>query len=247
MGTEPQLSLSIVSHGHGQLIRDLLDDLAAMSGVSFEVIITINLPEPVCGFARRPFPMRFIENASPKGFGANHNAAFQIATGQYYAVVNPDVRATRLDLACILRLFQSPAVGAVGPAVRSSRGMYEDSARRFPTMMSLLRKALLGRQLDYQAFLDAGRPFEVDWLAGMFVVFRREAFAAVEGFDERFFMYYEDVDICRRLRARGWSIVLQPMVQIVHDGQRASRRSLRHMRWHTASALRYLSRAYSKA
>ena len=242
----PQLSVSVVSHGHGRMIGELLGDLAGITGVSFEVIITINVPESDIGSATQPFPVRIIQNASPKGFGANHNAAFDVAKGRYYAVVNPDIRARNLNLECMLQLFQSDAVGAVGPAVRSSRGLYEDSARRFPTTLSLLRKGFLGvRQLDYQVPLDAGRPFDVDWLAGMFIVFRREAFAAARGFDERFFMYYEDVDICRRLWTRGWSIVLQPAAVVVHDAQRASHRRLRHMRWHAASALRYLWRSYS--
>jgi N-acetylglucosaminyl-diphospho-decaprenol L-rhamnosyltransferase len=242
----PQVSLSVVSHGHGGMISKLLSDFEAISGVSFEVIITINVPESGFGAVTHPFPVRVIENASPKGFGANHNAAFEVAKGRYYAAVNPDIRAQNLNLECMLQLFQGNSVGAVGPAVRSSRGLYEDSARRFPTTFSLLRKACLGvRELDYQLPLDAGEPFDVDWLAGMFVVFRREAFAAVRGFDERFFMYYEDVDICRRLRMRGWSIMLQPAAVVIHDAQRASHRRLRHMRWHAVSALRYLLRTYS--
>ena len=242
----PELSVSIVSHGHGQMIRELLGDLAGLSGVSFEVIITVNVPESDMAAVAHPFPVRIIENASPKGFGANHNAAFAVARGRYYAVVKPDIRAVNIDVESMVRLFESGTIGAAGPAVRSSRGSYEDSARRFPTMLSLLRKAAIGvRTLDYQPLLDAGAPFEVDWLAGMFIVFRREAFAAVRGFDERFFMYYEDVDICRRLRAQGWSIMLQPAAVVVHDAQRASHRRLRHMRWHVASALRYLLRAHS--
>jgi N-acetylglucosaminyl-diphospho-decaprenol L-rhamnosyltransferase len=243
----PELSVSVVSHGHGLMLRELLGDLAGISGVSFEVIITVNVPDVDFGRVEHPFPVRIIENASPKGFGANHNAAFEVARGRYYAIVNPDIRAQNLDVGCMVRLFESTTIAAVGPAVRSSRGSYEDSARRFPTTLSLLRKATIGVQkLDYQPLLDAGEPFEVDWLAGMFIVFRREAFAAVGGFDERFFLYYEDVDICRRLRAQGWSIVQQPAAVVVHDAQRASHRRLRHMRWHAASALRYLLRAYSR-
>jgi N-acetylglucosaminyl-diphospho-decaprenol L-rhamnosyltransferase len=242
----PDLSISVVSHAHGRMIAELLDDLAGMSGASFEVIVTVNVPEAEFARSSHPFPVRIIDNSTPKGFGANHNAAFKMARGRHYAIVNPDIRAPQLDMGCLLRLFESRAVGAVGPAVCSSRGSYEDSARRFPTTLSLLRRAVTGVQgPEYQSLLDAAKPFEVDWLAGMFMVFRREAFAAVAGFDERFFMYYEDVDICRRLRSQGWSIVLQPAIVVVHDAQRASHRNLRHMRWHAMSALRYLLRAYS--
>jgi N-acetylglucosaminyl-diphospho-decaprenol L-rhamnosyltransferase len=241
----PELSLSVVSHGHGVMIERLLGDFEGISGTSFEVIITINVPESGFGSASRPFPVRIIENASPKGFGANHNAAFAVANGRYFAVVNPDVRAPHLNLKAMLELFRRQSLAAVAPAVRSSTGAYEDSARRFPTALGLLRKACPGpRELDYRVPLEEGQPFDVDWLAGMFVVFRDEAFAAVGGFDERFYMYYEDVDICRRLWMRGWSIMLQPAAVVIHDAQRASHRHPRHMRWHAASMLRYLLRGY---
>lgn len=241
----PELSMSVVSHGHGAMIEELLGDFEGISGPSFEVIITINVPEARFDSRARPFPIRIIENASPKGFGANHNAAFAVAQGRYFAIVNPDIRAPHLNLGGMLQLFQRRALAAVGPAVRSSRGTYEDSARRFPTPFGLLRKACVRqRELDYRLPLEAGQPFDVDWLAGMFVVFRRDAFAEVRGFDERFHMYYEDVDICRRLRLRGWSIMLQPAALVMHDAQRASHRQLRPMRWHATSMLRYLLRNY---
>ncbi|MGS0756858.1 glycosyltransferase family 2 protein [Roseateles sp. GG27B] len=77
----------------------------------------------------------------------------------------------------------------------------------------------------------------------MFVVFRRDAYEKIGGFDaRRFFMYCEDIDICERLRSAGWRVVFQPETFVIHDAQRASRRSLRHLRWHSTSMLRYLLR-----
>jgi GT2 family glycosyltransferase len=92
------------------------------------------------------------------------------------------------------------------------------------------------RESDYT--LDSV-PIEVDWVAGMFVAFKRAAFEAVDGFDERYFMYMEDVDICRRLNEAGWLTVVQPQVSVVHAAQRASRKNVQHLRWHVASAIRY--------
>ena len=76
----------------------------------------------------------------------------------------------------------------------------------------------------------------------MFVVFRREAYQEVGGFDDRrFFMYLEDADICRRLAREGWKVLVNPNVQVIHMAQRASRRNLKHMRWHITSAFRFLT------
>jgi GT2 family glycosyltransferase len=74
----------------------------------------------------------------------------------------------------------------------------------------------------------------------MFVMFRREAFDAVRGFDERYFMYFEDADICRRLWSRGLKVLYVPAATVVHDARRRSHRDPQHLRWHLRSALRFL-------
>src|SRR5690606_14674162 len=83
-------------------------------------------------------------------------------------------------------------------------------------------------------------PIPVDWAAGMFMLFRAEAFEAIGGFDEGFHLYYEDVDICTRLWIAGWKVMLHPGVQVVHDAQRTSHRNFRYMRWHVSRKARYL-------
>lgn len=237
----PLVSLSVVSHGQAPLIRSLLTDLARLPRQDFEVLITVNLPEDESPYQGHPFPVRIIRNAEPKGFGGNHNAAFEHCRGRFFAVVNPDIRLKTLDLATLTKPFdERPKTGAVAPVVLSGEGQVEDSVRHFPTFIRLACRVLLRRrEPDYRWDRT---PIEVDWTAGMFVLFRREAFRAVRGFDDRrFFMYFEDVDICARLWRHGWSVVLQPQVSVIHDAQRASHRSMKHLRWHLTSAARYLS------
>jgi GT2 family glycosyltransferase len=77
----------------------------------------------------------------------------------------------------------------------------------------------------------------------MFMLFTRETFEAVGGFDERYYLYYEDVDICARLRMAGKEVVLCPTVQVIHDAQRQSHTSPRHLAWHLASMLRFFTSA----
>src|SRR5690606_29229080 len=154
-------------------------------------------------------------NASPKGFGANHNAAFAHCATPVYCVVNPDIRLGSDPFPSLMQVLAEPKAGVAGPLVRNPAGTVEDSARRFPTLASLGRK-LFERQAgpDYPA---EGAAIHVDWVAGMFMAFRSEAYRVVSGFDERFFLYYEDVDICRRLRARGLATVFHPGVSVTHD------------------------------
>lgn len=233
--------VSIVSHGQGGLVLRLLDDLESCGLSDFEVVLTINIPEDETFIGSRPYPVRVIRNPRPEGFGSNHNAAFKSSAAELFAVVNPDVRIANQDWAPFLGRFDSVSgMGACSPKVTNPLGQVEDHARPFPTIPKLISRKL-GLNGDAGSYPE-DRPFEPDWVAGMFIVFRSAAFESVDGFDaKRFFMYFEDVDICRRLRRAGWSVFVDPRVSVVHDAQRASRRNLRHLIWHVSSAFRYLS------
>jgi GT2 family glycosyltransferase len=238
----PKFTLSLVSHGHAAMPPDLLEDIRAITQrygrEMFELLLTFNIPEDDGFIDRfRDLPLTRIDNVRPAGFGANQNAAFKRSHGQYFVILNPDARISAVDLDALLAPFAHADVGAVAPRVIDSAGALQDSARRFPTIPGLLRRVLTSRrECDYPAVQE---PTPVDWVAGMFVVFRRQAWVSVGGFDERFFMYFEDVDLCRRLRRAGWTIIYQPVTSIVHDAQRASHRRADHRRWHLRSATRY--------
>lgn len=234
------LSISIVSHGQSALVGLLLEDLRRLAFPNVEIIITINIPEDEVPFANPGYPSQILRNPTPLGFGANHNNAFEKSRGRYFAVVNPDIRLKTFDLEQLFALMSNMRVGVIAPVVLNSKGDIEDSARFFPTIANLFARVLGYRKnRDYQ--WDSA-PIEVNWVAGMFMVFRRQAFKDVAGFDcRRFFMYFEDVDICSRLWKSGWPVVLQPGIQVIHDAQRDSHKSLKHMRWHLTSATRYLS------
>lgn len=232
--------LSIVSHGQGQLIRPLLVDIAAGAVQAAEIILTINIPEDEAFLADfSKLPLLIIRNTSPKGFGANHNAAFHASKAECFVVVNPDIRLRSFDITPLLEALTDPSVGIAAPVVYSSDGQLQDSARHFPTVVGLIRRKLHGLQGPDYIFGDS--PVSVDWVAGMFMVMRRASFQAVGGFDDRYFMYFEDVDFCRRLKARGLSVKVVPSVRVIHDAQRASRRKLRHFLWHLSGAFRFLA------
>ena len=240
MNAPPTLSLSIVSHQSGRLIAQLLGDLNGMAAAYSQIVITINVPEDesyLRGFEH--LPITVVRNGSPKGFGENHNQAFQQSTGSLFAVVNPDIRLRTSPFELLTEAALGPGVGVCAPLVLSPTGAIEDSVRRFPTVGRLAARVLLNRRRpDYRQ--TAVAKVSVDWAAGMFMVFSRNAFARVGGFDKRYFMYFEDADICRRLWASGLSVQLIPGAEVVHNAQRNSHRNAQHMRWHLRSAARFL-------
>lgn len=236
---DPAVVVSVVSHGQNRLVNQMLADLARLQPANLSIIVTQNILDSE-SLNAHGLHVDIVVNSAPRGFGANHNAAFERCTAPRFCVVNPDIRIRENPFPALLTALAGEHVAVAGPRVCDPDGRVEDSARRFPTVARLLRKLLPGRQgPDYP--VDQG-PLEVDWVAGMFMVFRSDAFRAVNGFDERYFLYYEDVDICRRLKAAGYMTVYEADVSVVHDARRASRRNPRLMAIHAASAMRYLTR-----
>ncbi len=238
------LSVSVVSHGQSGLARLLLDDLQRVVKVPFEVVLTLNISgdEQVDSTAYS-FAIRIVRNAEPKGFGANHNAAFGVARGEFFCVINPDVRLTDDPFATLIAASATDGIGVVGPRVVSPAGAIEDSGRVFPSAGRLLRKLWtrgIRRQPAQPDYTIGDVPIEPDWIGGMCMLFRSQQFESIGGFDERYFLYYEDVDLCWRLRRRGWRVLLQPSATVVHGARRSSWTNRRYMRWHLTSMGRFL-------
>jgi GT2 family glycosyltransferase len=234
----PTTTLSIVSHAQNSLVNQLLRDLAAHGRAGAPIVVTENVPDAVALDVPAGLRVERIRNDAPKGFGANHNVAFRRCTTSVFVVLNPDIRLAGDPFAALAARVLEGQVGAAGPLVRSPQGTIEDSARRFPTALGLMKKAFgPPRGPDYP--VDRGA-VDVDWVAGMCMALRREAFEAAKGFDERYFLYYEDVDLCRRLQRLGYRVIYDPAVSVVHDARRTSRRDARLAWVHAASAIRFL-------
>jgi len=236
-----RITLSVVSHGQAALIGELLRSLGRHCRSPIELVITSNLPEPLDLPADVGFPLRRIVNATPRGFGENHNAAFRQSGGEYFCVLNPDIRFTADPFPELLgQLRREAGAGVVAPLVTTPDGALEDSARDFPTPWSILKK-FFGWNRDRQTLGEklGSDAVEVDWVAGMFMLFPRQVFADLGGFDERYFLYYEDVDLCDRLHHSGFRVLIAPGAGVVHDARRDSHRKLHYLRWHLASMLRF--------
>ena len=237
----PSITLSIVSHGQNALVNQLLEDLRRNCADRVALVLTQNLPDPVAlDTARFAGPIEMIGTDVRKGFGANHNAAFARCRTPFFCVCNPDIRLPDDPFPPLIEVLERPRAAVAGPLVRNPAGAVEDSVRRFPTVVSLIAKLFADRgQPDYP--VDRGA-LEVDWIAGMFMLFRADAYRAAGGFDDAYFLYYEDVDICRRLQRLGAAVVFEPRAQVIHDARRASRRNARLALRHLSSTLRFLSR-----
>lgn len=243
---------SIVSHNQNALVGHLLADLDNAGPQSdFCVLVTQNTLDYQPPLKLPPALMeqgRYFEhqNMKPKGFGANHNAAFLRAEKLFpahrfdrFCVLNPDIR---MDPAVFAQLGEAladqPGRGVVAPNIVSVTGQSEDFARFRPSFFRLVRKLLLGDKGRFPTPMHG--PYEPDWFAGMFMLFDVPCFSRIQGFDESYFMYYEDVEICIRARRFGYRPTVLPDYQVVHLAQRSSHRDLRLAFHHLVSMLRFL-------
>ena len=175
-----------------------------------------------------------------RGYGAAVNLGWSQTNGPLVAILNPDVRFTDPETARVLRAaFEDPDVAIAAPSLKLPDGSSQDSARRVPTPAELLlRRRLASRR---GAIERAG---DVPWVVGACIVVRRTAFESVGGFDEGYDLYFEDVDLCVRLRQAGWRIVYEPSVSVLHDHRAESRRSL--LGWPTRAHVRAAGRFYRR-
>ena len=224
------------------MVQELVMQLLAFPDVS-QVIVTLNIPEEMAlpGDGR----VSKLENQLPKGFAANHNAAFSVCTQTFFCPLNPDIELKGNPFSVLMGSLADTGVGMVAPRVNTPVGQYEDSWRHFPTLSSLISKSFGWNDGRY-VLPSEGQPFSPEWVAGMFMLFRSEVFRALGGFDEGFFLYYEDVDICVRLWKAGYRIVAVPAVAIIHDARRDSHRKWRHLCWHLSSMFRYFVKHWGR-
>jgi GT2 family glycosyltransferase len=211
----PDLSVSIVNTNNREL---LLACLESLRGEDVEVVVLDNASEDgSVDAARSAFPdVRVIAQEFRAGFAANHNTVIRATKRRYVYVLNEDTTSEDWGFdRLVARLDANQRVGALGPRLVYPDGRLQHSAWRFPTPgVAALGILSLGKLGVRQSGGNEARA--VDWVMGAAILLRREALAEVGLFDEGFFLYSEEVDLCLRLRRAGWSVEYFPGVTVVH-------------------------------
>jgi N-acetylglucosaminyl-diphospho-decaprenol L-rhamnosyltransferase len=189
------------------------------------------------------------------GYGAAANRGVAATTAPYVLVCNSDLEVPVDAVAALVAALESdPGCALAGPLVRTQAGGRYPSARTFPTLVDAAGHALLGLFVPDNRFTRSYQKSEldtaavevrtVDWVSGACFLVRREAFEAVGGFDESYFMYAEDVDLCWRLCGAGWTVAYAPTAEVTHlQGRSTNRHPYRMILEHHRSLLRFASRS----
>jgi GT2 family glycosyltransferase len=237
-------SVIVVSFNTCDLLRQCLQSILTEceglpDGLTAEILVVDNgsadgSPEMVeREFTDGVAPVRLLRSQVNLGFAAANNLAMEAARGRYLVLLNSDAwlhhGALRLAIEHIER---DPAVGVGGARLIGPQGQWQPSARAFPTLwhVFVVLSGLASRFPKSRVFgafdrtwASPDQPAEVDWVPGAFSIMRREALAQTGLFDPQFFLYCEEVDLCRRIKAKGFRVLYWPDVVVTHIGGESGR------------------------
>ncbi|MCP9760556.1 glycosyltransferase family 2 protein [Aquitalea sp. S1-19] len=230
------LSVLIVAYNNEPEIASCIGAVrTAAAEVTHEILVVDNAShDGTLAVLRDEADIQLIASPVNLGFAAGNNLAAHLACGRYLALVNPDARPEPGALAQAVHWMDAhPEVALAGGRLLSPDGVDQPSARSFPSLLNdLLVISGLSSRFPHSRFFgrvdrswaDPATAAAVDWVPGAFAVVRVSALAGEALFDERFFLYFEEVDLCRRLHARGQAVWYQPQWRAVHIGGVSSRR-----------------------
>jgi len=247
----PRLAVVVVSFEARETLLAGLGALRAHASLPLELVVVDNASTDGSADAvraRHPEAL-VIANAENVGFARACNQGWRAARAPLVLFLNPDAEVAPGAVETLASLLESrPAVGAAGPRTRGSDGTIQVSTGPDLTPLAELRQRRLVRGVarrDAHALAEAealhAREHEPAWVSGSCLVARRAALEAVGGFDERFFLYEEDADLCLRLREAGWDVVFTPEAEVVHHLGRSMSKAPRRARleYHRSHRLYY--------
>jgi N-acetylglucosaminyl-diphospho-decaprenol L-rhamnosyltransferase len=245
----PAIDVVVVSYNSRAELRECVEPLAGVDEI--HIVVVDNASNDGTLDAVADLPVERIALERNRGFGHGCNVGWRVGRAPYVLFLNPDARIDGGSLGRLVTVLEgTPAAGAAAPRITHVDGTLDYSQRRFPRLRSTYARALFLHRVfpeapwvdelvrESAAYAEPGSP---DWVSGACMLVRRSALEDLGGFDDGFFMYCEDIDLCRRLREAGHDLLFEPAAAVVHEGgASAPRASLLPVL--AASRLRYAAK-----
>jgi N-acetylglucosaminyl-diphospho-decaprenol L-rhamnosyltransferase len=224
----PNVSVIVANWNTSNLLADCLNSVLQTTGrLDVEIIVVDNAStDGSVAIVRRQFPfVTVIANSKNVGFARANNQGAAASHGRYLLLLNSDARLLPDSLQSLVDTLKArPSVGLIGAQLRNPDGSFQASYSQFPGLwqefliLSSLGRHLYGRWYPSFGPQEGQGPQIVDYVEGACMLLRREAYQAVGGLDEAYFMYAEDVELCYALKEKGWQVCYQPAALVVHLG-----------------------------
>jgi len=224
----PDITVVVVNYNTGYLLDQMFEALkAATNNLQIEVIVVDNASnDNSVQILRQRYPdIRLVENNDNRGFGRANNQAVSLMRGRYALLLNTDAFVSADTLVKTVQFMDAhPRCGVLGVKLVGSDGSLQPSCRYFPTPWNVFIQATglsrffpRSRLVDDMSW-DHASIRQCDWVPGCYYLVRSEVIHQVGLFDQRYFIYYEEVDHCRRVKAAGWDVTYFPYTHVVHIG-----------------------------
>ncbi|WP_045460500.1 glycosyltransferase family 2 protein [Vibrio hyugaensis] len=247
--------ISVVSHGHDDLIKKfcVLENLAN----EYFICIKSNTENEKLNEISNLKNVTWINSNYGKGFGENNNIIFNYCKSNlglkdedYFIVLNPDVDICKDSINKLIKEMRNNNIylAAINLFRDKEMQVYDNSVRDFPNFVTFVKSFL---KLGNKTIIDKDKLInltQIDWAAGSFLAFKASHYENLSGFDTKFFMYCEDIDICYRSHLIGHSVTYFSDIKAIHLAQHNNRKLFsKHFLWHLKSAFRFLLKRYKRA
>ncbi|MEC4003518.1 glycosyltransferase family 2 protein [Flavobacterium sp. SUN052] len=215
-----ELSVIIVNYNGQRFLKDCLESLRQkLIGISSEIIvIDNNSQDESCTYIKENYPeIKLIESKINYGFGKGNNEAFKQSKGEYLLLINNDTIVLDSLKPVLEKLKSDKSIGAIGINMLNGNKNYLPVSGNFPNFINLFwMKKIQESNTEFKSGNFLKTCYEVDWLSGSFLMIPRRVYTEINGFDEDYFLYVEDVDLCKRISDKGYKRVFLSQYSYIH-------------------------------
>lgn len=242
------ISIAIVAFNDENDVCNAVESIerCTPSFLSKEIYIIDNSTEDneLCKLEKRYEDLVYIKSEGNIGFGAGHNLVMPRLDSKYHAIVNPDIILKEDSFSKLVRFLDETGAGMAIPRMTDEEGnllkVYRRELTVFDMFIRMFIKKGFNKRRDYHTMqdMDYSKPFEVPFAQGSFLVIKTELFKELKGFDDRFFLYMEDADLCKRVNEVS-SLLYFPDTEVIHKWEKGSHKSKALFKLHVQSMIKY--------
>jgi GT2 family glycosyltransferase len=237
-----QILISIISTNQSHLVEKLCADLLK-NKIKLKIVVTLNGKNENVGALskfKKNLNINFIKNREIKGFANNHNKVFKMYKSKYFLILNPDLRIKTIDLDMLKKnLISNSNIKLISPQIFDSQILNYGNFRQFPKLITpLIRLLIINRPFKYNFKKITNY---VDWISGAFMFIESNFLKKINYFDEKYYLYYEDVDLCKRVNIDHKKTAINKSLnnKIIHFSRRDSHKKFKYFLYHIKSYIYY--------
>lgn len=240
---KPKLSTIIVTYNSSQHIKDMLLSIEKQTNTSHEIIVVDNnsQDQTVAQIYASRVKVSLLKQKENLGFSKANNLGVKDAKGEYLLFLNPDTRVLDHAIDNLFNFLKSrDDVGIVAPKLIEDNGNIQPSVRNLPTLTNAIKEYYLNIKKSYEPFVPVGNsPQEIESIVGAAIMIPKNLYQKVGGFDNKFFMYFEDLDLCKKVKNAGYKIMYLPEVRMKHSIGASAKTNTKTSQYLKASATLY--------